>query len=184
MTITVMRRIKFNAGHRLLHHEGKCAYFHGHNYVADFYISGDGTDSVGRIIDFAELKRVLKGWIDKNWDHSFVVSKEDTNAIEALSMVKPSKFFCLSDNPTAENMATHLLEVVCPQILGSMNVVAWKVVLWETEESCAEAVLESIPVANSDAVESHEGEVSSEVDSREAKSEIASQKPYIQHSSE
>ena len=61
MNITVMRRIRFCAGHRLLGHEGKCANFHGHSYSVDFYVSPLGEDSsrvddVGRVIDFAELK--------------------------------------------------------------------------------------------------------------------------------
>ena len=71
MNVTIMRRIRFCAGHRLSGHEGKCAYFHGHNYLAEFHVVGSQPDAVGRVIDFAQLKEVLKGWIDQHWDHGF-----------------------------------------------------------------------------------------------------------------
>ena len=47
MNVTIMRRIRFCAGHRLHKHGGKCEHFHGHNYIADFYVTGDSVDDVG-----------------------------------------------------------------------------------------------------------------------------------------
>jgi 6-pyruvoyltetrahydropterin/6-carboxytetrahydropterin synthase len=44
-------------------------------------------------------------------------------------------------NPTAENMARYLLEVVAPGVLGDLGVIARKVAVWETDESCAVAIL-------------------------------------------
>lgn len=139
MSLTIMRRIRFCAGHRLQHHGGKCEYFHGHNYLAEFYVTGDETDDVGRVIDFAELKRRFKGWIDEHWDHGFVLCRADENGIAAAKMVQPSKYYLMPYNPTAENMARYLLQDICPQLLEGTGVVASKVVIWETEEACAEA---------------------------------------------
>ena len=138
MNVTVMRRIHFNAGHRLLGHEGKCANFHGHNYACDVFVSGSVVDNVGRLIDFAELKNLLKGWIDEHWDHGFVLSEADANGIAAIKTVEPTKYFLLPDNPTAENMARYLLETVAPQQLAGLGVEVVKVVLWETENCFAE----------------------------------------------
>ncbi len=142
MNVTVKRRIRFNAGHRLLGHEGKCANFHGHNYVADFYVTTSGddasqVDNVGRVIDFAELKALLKGWIDTHWDHGFLLSRDDDNGIAAIRSVEPSKLYILPGNPTAENMARYLLEEVCPGLLSPCGVEAVQIDLWETEETCA-----------------------------------------------
>ena len=136
-----MRRIKFCAGHRLYQHGGKCENFHGHNYVADFFVTGDTQDSVGRVMDFADLKAKCKGWLDDNWDHGFLVCKEDENAIQSLSMVKPCRIFIMPYNPTAENMAKYLLEEVCPGLLTGMGGVATRVRIWETDESYAEATI-------------------------------------------
>jgi 6-pyruvoyltetrahydropterin/6-carboxytetrahydropterin synthase len=143
MSLTIMRRVKFCAGHRLHRHGGKCEFFHGHNYVADFYVTAQETDDVGRVIDFADLKRLFKGWLDEHWDHGFVLSAADENGIRAIKQVEPCKFFVLPNNPTAENMATYLLLEVCPQLLANTGVTASKVVIWETDESFAESSLES-----------------------------------------
>ena len=143
MSLTIMRRIKFCAGHRLYQHGGKCENFHGHNYVADFFVTGDEVDSVGRVLDFSDLKSRTKGWIDENWDHSFLVYEKDSNAIQALEQVQPCRIFKMPYNPTAENMAKYLLEEVCPKVLESSGARATSVRIWETEESYAEATLDS-----------------------------------------
>jgi 6-pyruvoyltetrahydropterin/6-carboxytetrahydropterin synthase len=161
MTLTIMKRIKFCAGHRLYEHGGKCEFFHGHNYVADFYVSGDRTDAVGRVIDFAVLKQRFKSWIDQNWDHGLVLNRRDENGIAAARMVQPSKLYLLPENPTAENMARHLLEDVCPQLLHDADVTATKVVIWETDDSFAEASIDTAaggadaPVRSLEAVDTY-----------------------------
>ena len=129
MSLTIMRRIKFCAGHRLHKHGGKCEHFHGHNYMADFYVTGDQVDDVGRVIDFAELKKLFKGWIDENWDHGFVLNKDDENGLAAVKIVVPCRYYVLPYNPTSENMATYLLREVCPELLAGKGVSATKVVM-------------------------------------------------------
>jgi 6-pyruvoyltetrahydropterin/6-carboxytetrahydropterin synthase len=149
MNLTIMRRVKFCAGHRLYRHGGKCEFFHGHNYVADFYVAGDEVDDVGRVIDFADLKRLFKGWLDEHWDHGFVLNQADENGLAAVKIVEPCKYYVLPYNPTAENMAIYLLHEVCPQLLAGTGVTATKVVIWETEESFAEASLSDFPTCDS-----------------------------------
>jgi len=125
----------------LYRHGGKCEHFHGHNYIADFYVSGSGTDHVGRIIDFAELKRKFKGWIDEHWDHAMVLGQEDENGIQAAKLVEPARYYVMPYNPTAENMARYLLDEICPKLLEGTGVRATKVVIWETAEAFAEATV-------------------------------------------
>lgn len=139
MSLTIMRRIGFCAGHRLLGHGGKCEFFHGHNYIAEFYVTGTETDAVGRVIDFAELKRVLKGWLDEHWDHGFLLNAADANGIAAIQLVQPAKYYLLPGNPTAEYLATYLAEQICPQLFAGTGVRVAKVVIWETGEACAAA---------------------------------------------
>ena len=54
--LSLVRQLKFCAGHRLYKHESKCAFFHGHNYRVDIEVVGKegGTevDAVGRVVDF------------------------------------------------------------------------------------------------------------------------------------
>lgn len=142
MRLSVMRRIPFCAGHRLLGHEGKCAALHGHNYTAEFHVTAAQVDAVGRVIDFAELKSRLKTWIDGHWDHGFILWDQDHSAIDAIRSVEPYKLFILPVNPTAEHMADYLLRQVCPKELAPLNVVCTRVILWETSEASAEAMLD------------------------------------------
>ena len=139
MNLEIMRRIKFCAGHRLYKHGGKCEFFHGHNYVADFYVTSDEVDSVGRVIDFAELKTRFKGWLDEHWDHGFILYEGDENGLQAIKMVEPCKYYELPYNPTAESMARYLVEVVCPELLKDTDVRATRVGVWEAEDAFAEA---------------------------------------------
>ena len=147
--LALVRQLKFCAGHRLYRHESKCAFFHGHNYRVDVEVVGSGggteVDSVGRIVDFSLIKKRMLGWLDDHWDHGFLIYEEDENALAAIKMVQPTKYFVMPCNPTAENMARYLLEVVAPNVLRDLGVVARKVIVWETDESCAVASLVGDP---------------------------------------
>lgn len=154
--ITATRRIQFCAGHRLMNHEGKCSHLHGHNYVALFTAEAKGLDPVGRVMDFSALKERIGSWIETRWDHGFIYCKND-KAVDAAIRVFESmargqggfaapgfdtqKRFEMDDNPTAENMASYLLNRVCPYVLGGTGVKVVKVQLWETENCYAEVTL-------------------------------------------
>lgn len=136
-----MKQISFCAGHRLMNHGGKCENLHGHNYVAQIHVTGRETDSVGRVVDFGLLKSLFKTWIDDHWDHSMILWDRDEQAINAIRAVEPWRLHELPYNPTAENMARYLLEVVSPELISKIpdyDVQVSKVVIWETETSSAE----------------------------------------------
>jgi 6-pyruvoyltetrahydropterin/6-carboxytetrahydropterin synthase len=138
--LTAVRRIQFCAGHRVQQHESKCRNLHGHNYVAFFHaVSDSGLDALGRVIDFGVMKERLGAFIEEHWDHGFILAREDREAIEAVQRVQGQKLSLLSVNPTAENMAQHLLSEVCPRALEGSGVRIVKVVLWETENCFVEA---------------------------------------------
>ena len=145
-----MRRFTFCAGHRLVGHEGKCQNLHGHNYVVEIYVSGQEQDEIGRILDFKLLKQRCKGWLDENWDHTFVLWAKDENGLAAIRSSQPHRVYELPTNPTAENMAIHLLHEICPKILEGTGATAWKVRLWESEETYAEISLDESQVQSSD----------------------------------
>lgn len=137
MRISCTRRIQFCAGHRLWKHENRCAYLHGHNYVAYFHATGE-IDEVGRVIDFVHLKERLGSWIDEHWDHGFLLHRDDEEAIRAVASIPGQKLYLLPANPTAETMARYLLEEVAPRQLRGTGIRVCKVALWETENCFAE----------------------------------------------
>ena len=141
MPITATRRLQFAAGHRVHGHEGKCRHLHGHNFVVFLTAAAENLDAVGRVIDFGVLKERIGGWIEREWDHGFVVWSGDAEARRALDGVNGQKTYLLPANPTAENLADHLLRVVGPEVLTGTGVRLVKVTLHETENGIAEATL-------------------------------------------
>lgn len=146
--ITCTRRLTFAAGHRVWKHESKCANLHGHNYAVllEALINPEKVkiptqkdlDSIGRVIDFSVMKKKFGGWIEKWWDHGFILHREDAVAIAAIKSVKGSKLWIMNQNPTAENMAIFILEELGPILLRGTGVQLRKVTLWETENCFAE----------------------------------------------
>jgi 6-pyruvoyltetrahydropterin/6-carboxytetrahydropterin synthase len=137
-----VRKVEFCAGHRVLNHESKCANAHGHNYLAEIYAyqKDDELDCIGRVIDFSEIKKKVKNWIDDNWDHTFIIYEKDCELLaiqDALSVNKP--VFIAPFNPTAENMAWYLLNVVCIELFCDTGVEVRKIVLHETPNCRVEA---------------------------------------------
>jgi 6-pyruvoyltetrahydropterin/6-carboxytetrahydropterin synthase len=106
---------------------------------------GTAVDDVGRVVDFSLIKKRMLGWLDEHWDHAFILFEKDETTLAAVRVAEPTKYFVLPWNPTAENMARYLLEVVAPNVLGDLGVVARKVIVWETDESCAVASLVGDP---------------------------------------
>ncbi|MFA5507373.1 MAG: 6-carboxytetrahydropterin synthase [Vulcanimicrobiota bacterium] len=137
----ISRRLQFCAGHRVMGHENKCAGLHGHNYEATVFATADQLDSLGRVIDFGVLKEKLGSWLDENWDHAMILYQKDLEAIQAIQGLSSQRLFRLPSNPTAENMAIYLLEVVCPRLFEGTGVRITRLLLQETPNCCAEATL-------------------------------------------
>lgn len=139
---TVTRILEFDAAHRVLGHESKCANLHGHRYKVEITARAEALDGIGRVIDFSVLKAKVGGWIDDKWDHNVILCDDDQRTIEcAIMMPRVKDPYCMATNPTAENMASYLLEVVCPFVLVGTGVIVTKVVVWETPNCSAEATL-------------------------------------------
>ena len=132
---TCVRKIHFCYGHRVMRHESKCATLHGHNGVVWVHATPlEGLDGLGRVIDFSVLKEEVGGWIEKFWDHTMILFKDDQETIGLCQKAPAYKeLFILDTNPTAENLAHYLLHVVCPQVLKGKGVVVHKITFWETE---------------------------------------------------
>lgn len=133
MEIDAIRKIEFDAGHRVANHESKCATLHGHRYVLELYARGKALDDIGRVIDFSVLKEIIGTWIDEYWDHTTLVWKKDVETLELLKKMPQFKppYEC-DFNPTAENMAAHLIQITCPHLLEFHDVEVVKIRLWET----------------------------------------------------
>ena len=136
--ITALRYHDFCAGHRVVGHEGKCQNLHGHNYRVTFEIAPDQElDELGRVLDFSVIKAQLCEWIEDNWDHKMLLWVDDP----FLHQTPGAGIVAVDFNPTAENMANHLLRVVGPLKLGCLGCRLTSVRLSETRKCSVLATL-------------------------------------------
>jgi 6-pyruvoyltetrahydropterin/6-carboxytetrahydropterin synthase len=63
--------LEFCAAHILTGHKGKCANLHGHNYRVNVCIDGHELNELGLLIDFADLKKIVKEVINQ-LDHKYI----------------------------------------------------------------------------------------------------------------
>lgn len=140
--ITITRRLEFDAGHRVMNHESKCATLHGHRYVIEVEATSPELDSLGRVIDFSVLKEKIGNWLDLYWDHTCLIYEKDHETILALRGIPHFKpLYITTFNPTAENMARFLLEIVCPELLSDTSITITQVAVHETPNCKAVARL-------------------------------------------
>lgn len=130
--ISCTRRLEFDAAHRILNHESKCKYLHGHRYVVEASFVAKELDDLGRVIDFGVIREVLGSWIDEHLDHNTILCKKDEKLGEKIAAETGQKIYYLNENPTAENIAKHLLEEICPQLFADKNVKCISIKLYET----------------------------------------------------
>lgn len=129
-----------SCGHRVYGHEGKCRHFHGHNYRIHFDVEAKELDTVGRVLDFSVIKSRLCEWLERTWDHKMLLWAEDPDALLVCDL-DPDGVVLLAFNPTAENMAAYLLEVIGPQELAGLGVTLTSVRIEETYKCHAEVSL-------------------------------------------
>ena len=125
-----------SCGHRVVGHEGKCVHLHGHNYRIHFRCGAD-LDRVGRVIDFGVIKSLLCVWLEENWDHRMLMWEGDPMRLEVFKL-DPQGLVVVPFNPTAENIADHLLNVVGPRLLSPVGVRLLSVRVEETRKCSAE----------------------------------------------
>ncbi len=96
-------QIDFCYGHRLLDYSGKCRHLHGHNGRAVIAIAGTQLDDRGMVLDFTEIKRVIRDWIDRELDHRMILRQDDPVVPFLQQLHEP--VYLLGQNPTAESIA-------------------------------------------------------------------------------
>ena len=118
---TVTKIFEFEACHKLPHYEGACHNLHGHSYKLEVTVKGNikrnpNNPKCGMIIDFKDLKSIVKDVVIDKYDHSY-----------------------LNDhfpNPTAEIMVESIAMDIINSLDTGIDLVSCK--LWETSTSYAE----------------------------------------------
>jgi 6-pyruvoyltetrahydropterin/6-carboxytetrahydropterin synthase len=96
---------------------------------------------VGRVLDFSVIKSHLCMWLEDNWDHHFLLWKNDPWCRPMLAL--DPTVVIVPFNPTAENMAAYLLNVIGPGQLEGTGARLISVRIEETRKCSASAELEA-----------------------------------------
>jgi len=126
----VTKRIDFCYGHRLLDYDGVCKHPHGHNAAVEIDIRTDRLDNRDMVADFSDIKRLVKGWIDRELDHKMILRQDDPLVKPLQALGEP--VYLLESNPTVERIAKLIFDQA--RALG-LDVTGVRV--WETPTSFA-----------------------------------------------
>lgn len=130
MPYLVTRRIEFCYGHRLLDYERMCRHLHGHNALVELDIRAAALDGRDMVVDFSDVKRQVKTWIDRELDHRMILRRDDP--LVPLLQAQGEPLYLIDGNPTAERLARLIFEQA--RALG-FDVVSVR--FWETPNSAA-----------------------------------------------
>lgn len=127
---SVTKRIEFCYGHRLLDYDGVCKHPHGHNAVAEIEVRSGALDSRNMVADFSDIKRLVKGWIDRELDHKMILRHDDPLVGPLRALGEP--MYLLESNPTVERIAKLIFDQA-----ASLGFPVVAVRLYETPSSSA-----------------------------------------------
>lgn len=148
----ITRRLEFDAGHRIPHHESQCRHLHGHRYTLEVTLSGDivtteGAPDQGMVKDFSEVKTIAAQFIADPWDHAFLAWKKDSSVVEFLSALPEHKTVLFDAPPTAEHLAVvafRVLRKAYREQYGN-RLTLERVRIYETPNAWADAVCGEVP---------------------------------------
>ena len=145
MTLTITKRLEFDAGHRIPQHKSQCRNLHGHRYALEITLEGEPIDDPtssehGMLMDFSDVKTIAKENLVDLWDHAFLVHDGDTLILELLAKIPGHKTVVLDRVPTAENLVAIAFETLDPLYAAAFghHLVLKKLRLYETPTSWAD----------------------------------------------
>ena len=141
-TIRITKQFNFETGHALYGYDGKCKNVHGHSYKLSVTVSGqpitDNTNvKFGMVIDFSDLKKIVKEEIVDVFDHATVFNKNTPHVELAQELKTRGHHVILVDyQPTSEMMVIDFADKIKKRLPKNINLFSLR--LQETESSFAE----------------------------------------------
>ena len=140
--IRITKQFTFETGHALYGYDGKCRNVHGHSYKLSVTVIGrpiTDTDHVklGMVIDFGDLKKIVKEEIVDEFDHATVFNKNTPHVELAKELSDRGHNVILADyQPTSENMVIDFAAKIKSRL--PKNIALFSLKLQETDTSFAE----------------------------------------------
>lgn len=126
--------------HVLEGHDGPCRNVHGHSYRLEVTVIGvPNADSLspkqGMVLDFSELKTIVKTHVIDRFDHVLLINSQSQIASNA-HLCQLHNLQRVDYQPTCENLLIHIAQIITP--LLPQGVKLHHLTLWETSSSYAE----------------------------------------------
>ena len=140
--IRITKQFSFETGYALFGYDGKCQNVHGHSYKLSVTVIGKPiTDSknvkYGMVIDFTDLKKIVREEIVDVFDHATVFNQNTPHIELANELIKRDHHVILVDyQPTSENMVIDFAKKIKNRLPS--NITLHSLRLQETESSFAE----------------------------------------------
>lgn len=140
--IRITKMFNFETGHALYGYDGKCRNVHGHSYKLSVTVIGTPiTDTshvkYGMVIDFGDLKKIVKEEIVDVFDHATVFNRNTPHIELARELETRGHSIILVDyQPTSEEMIIDFAKKIRARLPESISLHSLK--LQETESSYAE----------------------------------------------
>jgi 6-pyruvoyltetrahydropterin/6-carboxytetrahydropterin synthase len=140
--IRITKQFSFETGHALYGYDGKCKNVHGHSYRLDVTVIGkpisdNSNVKYGMVIDFGDLKKIVKEEIVDVFDHATVFNKNTPHVELAKELESRDHNVLLVDyQPTSEMMVIDFAEKIKTRLPKNIELFSLK--LQETATSFAE----------------------------------------------
>ncbi len=118
--IRVTKEFTFEMAHVLTGYDGPCSNIHGHSYrlsvtVIGSPISDEKNTKLGMVIDFGDLKKIVKQTILNRFDHILLLKKgTDLSALAYAGKLQRTEI--VDYQPTCENFLLHIAELIASKL--------------------------------------------------------------------
>jgi len=140
--IKITKKFSFETGHALYGYDGKCKNVHGHIYKLSVTVIGSPIENrndvkFGMVIDFTDLKKIVKEEIVDQFDHATVFNETTPHVELANELINRGHHVILVDyQPTSENMVVDFSKRIIGRLPEGIKLFSLK--LQETDSSFAE----------------------------------------------
>lgn len=140
--IRITKQFSFETGHALYGYDGKCKNVHGHSYKLSVTVIGKPNQDknhvkFGMVIDFTDLKRIVREEIVDKFDHATVFNGNTPHVELADELKTRGHHVILVDyQPTSENMVIDFASKIKSRLPENIKLHSLR--LQETETSYAE----------------------------------------------
>ena len=139
--IRITKEFKFEMAHALMGYDGPCRNIHGHSYelkvtVAGYPIDVEGDPKLGMVMDFGDLKKIVRQAVVDEFDHALVLNENMPDLLIDELRENFERIILLDYQPTSELMVVDFAERIGKLLPG--NIALKYLLLRETVTSYAE----------------------------------------------